>query len=91
MTEDKKDVRDLKMIFHKNLVEEINDSNKYLDMHQENIMAGCDDEVLNNGLLELAYEEFTHARFFNAMLKKYGFTFDTKDFTELKMRIELSC
>lgn len=91
MTEGTKDVRDLKMLLHKNLMDEINDSNKYIDMYKESILEDCGDEDYKKGLLELAYEEYTHAKFFDMMLKKYGFLTEEKEYSELKMRILMYC
>lgn len=91
MAEETKEVGDIKTILYKKLMEEISDSNKYMDMYQDAVAKGCPDEFYKKGIIELAYEEYTHAKFFDMMLKKYGFYIDDKSYNDLKMRIMLFC
>lgn len=82
-------IHDIKDTFKKDFEEEIHDSNKYCNMADAAEAAG--NEELAHYLCEMAYDEFTHAKFIHTMLVDWGYDIPEKtrmEWYELKERAE---
>lgn len=82
------DMSDIKDTFKEDLIDEVHDSNKYLDMAHAAEMAGH--EELARGLYAMAHDEYTHAKFIHDNLVDWGCVIPEKEMVkwhELKERI----
>lgn len=72
-----------------NFLEEIESSEKYIQMGECAKKMGSDD--LADGLFEMAYDEYTHAQFIHETITEQGITVPetiTKKWTELDEKME---
>ena len=75
---------------HAELPDEISDSNMYLDLAET--ACAKEDPELHEGLMLIAHDEFTHARFIYETLNKHCIAIDSNvcmSYKELVNRIEM--
>lgn len=71
MSEHEMSVHDIKETFKKDFIDEVNDSNTYLDMAKA-AEGESSNEHFIKGLYEMAKDEYTHAKFIHEMLVDWG-------------------
>ena len=69
-TSDSYNMEDIKKTFEKDFCDEIEDCNKYHKMAQAAKALGK--EELAEGLMDVAYDEYTHAKFIHMMLSEWS-------------------